>query len=151
MILSHQSIRDHYPPLLEPMFERRVIRGLSGGISGSGYDIHLREGRWLWPKCLRLASAVERFNMPNNISAVVHDKSSLARLGITVQNTYIEAGWCGYLTLEITNHSWRPVRLSPGQPVAQVVFHWLDRATDRPYRGKYQDQPAMPVASRREL
>jgi hypothetical protein len=82
------------------------------------------------------------------VVGVVHDKSSLARRGIAVQNTVLEPGWRGFLTLEITNHGPEPIMLKSGCAVAQVVFTFLDEPTERPYRGKYQDQEAGPQAAR---
>jgi dCTP deaminase len=104
----------------------------------------------LQPDAFLLASTVERFAMPDWIVGIVHDKSTIARMGIALQNTVIEPGWEGYLTLEITNHGEEPVELVARQPIAQVLFHPLDQPTDRPYRGKYQDQPARPVGAIKE-
>ncbi len=83
--------------------------------------------------------------MPDNVMGIVHDKSSWARRGITVQNTVIEPGWCGWLTLELTNHSMVAHTLRRGYPIAQVVFHYIDHAVVNPYDGKYQNQSRGPV------
>lgn len=83
--------------------------------------------------------------MPNNVVGVVHDKSTWARLGLTVQNTIIEPGWHGYLTLEIVNHSRMNITLKNGMPIAQVLFHFLDETTEQPYSGKYQNQSKIAV------
>ena len=93
--------------------------------------------------------------MPNDVIAIVHDKSSLARRGVAVQNTVVEPGWRGYLTLELTYHQpwwklWRALHFKKGSAIAQIVFHFLDAPTQRPYAGKYQDQEFGPVESRRE-
>ena len=48
-----------------------------------------------------LAATVERFQMPNDLMGIVHDKSTWARRGLVVQNTVIEPGWHGYLTIEV--------------------------------------------------
>lgn len=94
-----------------------------------------------------LALIVEHIAMPNNLLGVVHDKSTWARLGLCVQNTVIEPGWRGYLTIELTNHSRVPILIRAGMPIAQIIFHVLDCATEMPYQGKYQDQPAGPRAA----
>jgi dCTP deaminase len=86
--------------------------------------------------------------MPDDILGVVHDKSSWARRGLTVQNTLIEPGWRGFLTLEITNHSHESIVLKRGMAIAQVVFHRLDEAAERPYSGKYQGQGPGPQEAR---
>ena len=119
--------------------------GLSYGLSSCGYDIRILQRIVLQPGEFSLASSVEKFRMPNNLVGIVHDKSTLARMGIALQNTVIEPGWNGWLTLEITNHSKSTVTLEEGQPIAQVLFHYLDEPTTQPYNGKYQDQPNMPV------
>lgn len=111
-----------------------------------------------------MGSSLEQFNMPTDMLGVVHDKSSWARKGLCVQNTVIEPGWRGYLTLEYTNHL--PIRIaldgSPrgfphgwiqiarGMPIAQIIFHMLDFPTDQPYEGKYQDQEAGPQPAREQ-
>jgi dCTP deaminase len=127
--------------------ERTVheLSGLSGGYSASGYDIHIREGFTLWPMQFKLGSSIEKFKMPNTVMGVVHDKSSLARRGLSVFNSTIEAGWGGYLTIELVNRSWSPIKIYAGQPIAQIVFHELKRSVAA-YRGRYNNQPAMPVS-----
>ena len=74
------------------------------------------------------------------------DKSSYARLGICVQNTVLEAGWEGIITLEISNHGPGMVRLLPGFGIAQVLF-FKSNGCDVPYNGKYQGD--MSVATSR--
>jgi dCTP deaminase len=96
MILSAQSIRRR--EIITPFHERSVQNGKSYGLSSAGYDIRIREGVITMPNEFLLASALEHFNIPNNILAVVHNKSSWARRGLTVQNTVFEPGWRGYPT-----------------------------------------------------
>lgn len=149
-VLSCQTIRRL--KLLDPCEERGVSpSGRSYGLSQCGYDLRLAELVELRPQGFILASTVERFTLPNNIVGIVHDKSSLARMGLAVQNTVAEPGWRGYLTLELTNHThihW--ITLARGEPVAQVVFHFLDEPTEQPYAGKYQDQECGPQQARVE-
>jgi dCTP deaminase len=122
---------------------------LSGGLGSCGYDIHLAEHQtaMLHHGGFLLVSAKEKFKMPLNVAARVHDKSTLARLGLAVQNTFIEPGWRGYLTLELTNHSQSTLRICSGMPIAQIVFEEVEGPV-RGYRGKYQDQPNQPVEAR---
>ena len=80
----------------------------------------------------------------------MHDKSSWARRGIAVQNTLFDPGWSGYATLELSNHGQEIVTITAGDPIAQIVFHMLDQATEQPYQGKYQDQEAGPQPARLE-
>lgn len=137
-------------PLIEPFHERGRFAGRSYGLSACGYDIRLAEDVWLWPFWGRLGSALERFDLPDDVCAEVKDKSTNARLFVFVQNTIIEPGWHGYLTLELTRCLPWPIRLKAGTPIAQVVFKRLDQPTAQPYRGKYQDQQAGAVPARME-
>lgn len=126
---------------LHPYNEREVVHGRSYGLSSCGYDIRIAQDMWLWPFWGRLASVMEYIKLPDTLSAEVKDKSTNARIFILVQNTIIEPGWGGYLTLELTRFLPWPTKIKRGTPIAQVVFHQLDKATEIPYKGKYQDQP----------
>jgi len=129
------------------------------GEGPAGYDVRLdlgtnidgssRTEHSLWPGEFMLSATVEKFLMPKNVLGIVHDKSTWARQGIACQNTVIEPGWRGYLTLEITNHGRIPIKFESGMPIAQVVFHFVDQMTDG-YEGKYQDQEAGPQSARHD-
>lgn len=141
MILSAQTIRRIQP--IAPFHERTKEFGMSYGLSAAGYDIRIAQAIKLEPHDFTLVSSLEEFNMPNNVLAYVKDKSTWARQGLAVQNTVIEPGWKGFLTLELTNHRHIiPIYLEKGMPIAQIVFHWLDEPTEQPYDGKYQNQAA---------
>ena len=165
MILSAQTIKNRTIPygialtdIIYPFKERYVVNGNSAGLSHCGYDVTIAEDIIIYPITLKylvlnqfadypsavLASTVEHFYIPTNIAAVVMDKSSWARRFIAVQNTICEPGFKGFLTLEITNHSNKVVKIIKGSAIAQIVFHYLDQDTDYPYSGKYQDQKAGP-------
>lgn len=142
MILSAQSIRARVG-MVQPFNGRTKAYGLTFGLGPAGYDVRVAEAIDLRPGGFVLASTVERFAMPLDVLGIVHDKSTLARFGLAAQNTVIEPGWHGYLTLELSNHSdWDHVRLAAGSPVAQIIFHLVDQPTEQPYDGKYQNQPA---------
>ena len=113
-------------------------------MSHAGYDIRVAEAHRIFPGEFTLASSAERFALPDSVLGIVHDKSTWARKGLSVFNTVLEPGWCGYLTLELANHGKEPINLYTGMGIAQVVFHFLDQRTDNPYSGKYQDQKAGP-------
>lgn len=146
-ILSAQSIREMgiLTPCSEPY---RDPEGNSAGLSACGYDLTLGEDVKLWPGTFCLASAAEHFSLPHDIVGIIHDKSSLARRGLAVQNTVAEPGWRGYLTLELTNHGQEVIQLRRGSAICQVIFHTLDKVTELPYQGKYQDQPKGPQRAR---
>lgn len=147
-VLCAQTVRSLRP--VEPLVERSTINGMSYGLSAAGYDIRIDQDRLMWPGRFTLASTLERFQMPRDVIGIVHDKSTWARRGIAVQNTVIEPGYQGFLTLEITNHGIGLHWIRKGEPIAQVIFHRLDAVTEQPYRGKYQHQPRRPVKALRE-
>lgn len=92
-----------------------------------------------------LASTVEYIKMPNNIAGVLYLKSSLARLGLDhALAGWIDPGFEGNLTLEL--HSHRPICLSAGQRIVQIVFHLLDAPAENPYSGKYKGQKGPTLA-----
>lgn len=143
MILSAQSIR--VCGILTPFDERTRAHGLTYGLGPAGYDVRVAENINLSPTTtFALASTIERFVMPTDVLGVVHDKSTWARKGLAIQNTVIEPGWQGYLTLELSLHTQDFLHIPAGCPIAQIIFHWLDTATEQPYAGKYQNQPAGP-------
>lgn len=135
---------------ITPFSESGKFEGRSYGLSACGYDVRLAQDIWLWPFYGRLGSIVEYIRLPTDLSAEVKDKSTNARLFVFVQNTIIEPGWCGYLTLELTRFLPWPIRLKKGTPIAQVVFHQLDKPTEQPYCGKYQAQATGPQKARFE-
>lgn len=146
MILTAQELRLLKP--VKPFTERMVSHGMTYGVGPAGYDIRVAESIMLPPGGFSLASTIEQFNISANVIAFVHDKSTWARKGLAVQNTVLEPGWRGYLTLELSNHSQRPIEILAGMPIAQVIFHKLTMATDAPYNGKYQNQEAGAQAAR---
>lgn len=141
-ILSAQAIRRLQP--VSPFIEATKIGGMSAGLSHCGYDIRIKDGVHLKSGEFRISSTIEHFDMPNDVMAIVHDKSTWARCGLSVFNTVIEPGWRGFLTLELVNHSYRPLEIEAGMPIAQIVFHRLDEPVEG-YAGKYQDQADRPV------
>jgi dCTP deaminase len=148
MILSAQSIRQR--GIIAPFFERTKHGGYTFGLGPAGYDVRIAEDITLYAGGFTLASTVEHFDMPTDVLGIVHDKSTWARRGLALQNTVIEPGWRGYLTLELSNHVVGTLYMVAGTPIAQIIFHQLDQATDCPYSGKYQDQEAGPQAARYE-
>jgi len=137
------SLRDMLP-MIHPFEERGLSNGRTYGLSSCGYDVRLAQTIWLWPFWGRLGSVQEYIRMPIDVCAEVKDKSTNARLFVLVQNTIIEPGWEGYLTLELTRFLPWPIRLKKGTPIAQIVFKMLDEPTDSPYEGKYQYQSKGP-------
>ena len=77
-----------------------------------------------------LAETMETIRLPDNICAELMGKSSLARLGVTVHQTggFIDAGFRGTITLEMTNENIRPIILTAGMPIGQLVFYRTEKA-----------------------
>lgn len=150
-------------PIKNMLTKKHTAHGVTHGLTECGYDIRLKQtvtfsdyqgersvqietgddfmtssdGRFA------LASSIEEFQMPNSLMAVVHDKSSWARRGLSVFNSCIEPGWNGYLTIELVYHGNGTLIIPAGSGVAQVIFHDLTEAAR--YTGRYQDQANKPV------
>lgn len=87
-----------------------------------------------------LATTQERVNIPSDVAAFVQGRSSIGRIGLTTQNAgFVDPGFHGHITLELVNESPNTIMLTPGYPVAQLVFFECS-AVENPYRGKYNDQ-----------
>lgn len=149
MILSGKTIQKLQ--IMEPFYGRTRHEGLTFGCGPAGYDVRVefddnevQQEVMMLPGQFLLASTIERFTMPSDVVGIVHDKSTWARLGLACQNTVIEPGWQGWLTLELTNHGLDPILIKRGMPIAQVIFHFVDDDTVG-YEGKYQDQKRGPV------
>ena len=82
-----------------------------------------------------LGATLERVELPDDVVARIEGKSSLGRLGLIVHATagFVDPGFAGTLTLEITNLTRIPIILWPGKPIAQLSFMALDRPAERPY------------------
>jgi dCTP deaminase len=131
--------------MIEPFYERTLDRGLTFGLGPASYDLRIAEGAILRPGEFRLASSLEHFIFPANVHGELKDKSTWARLGLTVKNTVFDPGFCGFATLELTNdHHANNIVIPAGVAIAQMVFHFLDEPTEIPYSGKYQNQPKGP-------
>lgn len=121
---------------------------LTGGDNEISYDISLYEDVYLYPSifdprywfhkfCMSfanfdtktkiyaktgLARSVEYFRVPDNISLLVLNKSSIARLFVDAsQTTLIDPGFNNYLTIELRNDSWKVIKLLNNSPIAQVL------------------------------
>ncbi len=104
-----------------------------------------------------LASTLEHVELPTDIVGRLEGKSSLGRIGLLIHSTagYVDPGWKGRLTLELTNVARLPVTLYSGMRIGQISFLTLTTDVDRPYgsRGlgsRYQGQ-ADPTSSRIHL
>lgn len=106
------------------------------------------------PKEFILGSTLERVSLPNDLVARLDGRSSLGRLGIVIHSTagFIDPGFSGHITLEMSNLANLPIALYPGMRIAQISFHQMTTPAEIPYGrralgSKYQGQDA-PTASR---
>lgn len=166
MIINGIALLDAAP--IVDMVDGKMVGpgGTSFGLGEAGYDIRIKQtihflknesgvrrvmvqegisfgvtdGRFA------LASAMDQFDMPDDLTGVVHDKSTWARRGLSVFNTVIEPGWKGFLTLELVYHGQGELIIPAGSGIAQVLFHKNSQPAH--YTGKYQNQEDKPVPAR---
>ena len=101
-----------------------------------------------------LGSTLERITLPDDLVARLEGKSSLGRLGLLIHSTagFIDPGWDGHVTLELSNVANLPITIYVGMKIGQLSFVQLSEAAERPYGAagigsKYQGQ-AGPTPSR---
>lgn len=96
-----------------------------------------------------LGSTAERIKLPDDLVGRLEGKSSLGRLGLLIHSTagYVDPGWDGQITLELSNVARLPITIYPGMPIGQLSFLTLTTPVDTKYQGKYLGQSG-PVASR---
>jgi dCTP deaminase len=94
-----------------------------------------------------LGSTLERVAIPDDLVARLEGKSSLGRLGLLIHSTagYVDPGWNGYLTLELSNVANLPITIYAGMKIGQISFFQLSSPAEVPYgskqtRSKYQGQ-----------
>lgn len=168
MILNGAGLLEAAP--IKNMFtEKRREHGVSHGLAEAGYDIRIKQeirfirpqnSNWVtiskWDENgepfgsfvdgkFTLASAIEEFDMPDNLVGMVKDKSTWARKGLSVFNTVIEPGWNGFLTMELVYHGNDDLFIPAGAGIAQVIFQ--KTVNEASYSGKYQGQVDRPVAA----
>ena len=175
MIVNGQTLLQK-KPILDMKDTKIRENGVSYGLSEAGYDIRIKQpvmfnyhkhynadlirsvkashyddysdyDDHLVCKRFTIASAIEEFNMPNDLVGIVHDKSTWARKGLSVFITVIEPGWKGFLTLELAYWGKDVLEIPAGAGIAQVVFHSTTDQMDYG-DGKYQNQGDEPVDAR---
>ena len=119
-----------------------------------GYEIDEDEPFVLHPGEFVLGSTLERVELADDLVARIEGKSSLGRIGLLVHATagYVDPGWNGKLTLELSNVATLPIRLYYRMKIGQLSFQNLTTAAERPYghpdlKSRYQGQ-SLPTASR---
>ena len=101
-----------------------------------------------------LGSTLERVAVPDDLVARLEGKSSLGRLGLLIHSTagFVDAGFDGQLTLELSNVANLPITLYPGMKIGQISFQQMTTAAETPYgsgalKSKYKHQQG-PMPSR---
>jgi dCTP deaminase len=88
-----------------------------------------------------LATTMEHFELPDDLTAFVEGRSSLGRMGLFIQNAgWVDPGFKGEITLELYNANRCAIELKAGRRVGQLVFAKMDDSALNPYNGKYQGQ-----------
>ena len=128
---------------------RRPLEDLTDVVVMSGDEPFI-----LHPGEFVLGSTLERVAIPDDLVARLEGKSSLGRLGLLTHSTagFIDPGFSGHVTLELSNVATLPIKLWPGMKIGQLCFFRLSSAAEFPYGSavhgsRYQGQRG-PTASR---
>lgn len=163
MILSDQTIRKCLQEgslFISPLEEEQIqpasvdirlgdtfsiVEDTSDGIITMENEIHYKtittDTYLLLPGQFVLATTMEYFRLPDNLTAFVEGRSSLGRMGLFIQNAgWVDPGFEGEITLELFNANRCAIRLHTGRRVGQLVFAQMDAPALVPYQGKYQGQ-----------
>lgn len=124
---------------IDPKQEMAELTSLKEVEDGDGFVLH--------PGEFVLASTAERFSLPPHLAGRLEGKSSLGRLGLLTHSTagFIDPGFSGHITLELSNMANLPITLWPGMKVGQLCLFQLSSPAEAPYGtgslgSKYQGQ-----------
>ena len=94
-----------------------------------------------------LGQTLERVSLPDDLVARLEGKSSLGRLGLLIHSTagFVDPGFSGNITLELSNVANLPITIYHGMPIGQISFMRMDQPVEHPYgsgekASKYQGQ-----------
>lgn len=137
---------NHRYPVIDPAAEQQDLTRL--------IDVGSEEPFVLHPGEFVLGATYEQVTLPDDIAARLEGKSSLGRLGLLTHSTagFIDPGFTGHITLELSNTATMPIKLYPGMKVGQLCFFRLSSPAQAPYGSgahgsRYQGQRG-PTASR---
>ncbi|WP_368497950.1 dCTP deaminase [Herbiconiux sp. A18JL235] len=140
---------NHKYPFIDPADDQPELTRLIETKADEPFILH--------PGEFVLGSTFERVGLPDDIAARLEGKSSLGRLGLLTHSTagFIDPGFTGHVTLELSNVATLPIKLWPGMKIGQLCFFQLSSPTERPYgssqySSRYQGQRG-PTASRSHL
>jgi dCTP deaminase len=137
---------NHKYPFIDPAEDQPELTHL--------IEVRPDEAFILHPGEFVLASTYEAVTLPDDVAARLEGKSSLGRLGLLTHSTagFIDPGFTGHVTLELSNVATLPIKLWPGMKIGQMCFFRLSSPAERPYgsadySSRYQGQRG-PTASR---
>ena len=137
---------NHKYPFIDPREDQPELTRLVEIADGEPFILH--------PGEFVLGSTYELVTLPDDIAARLEGKSSLGRLGLLTHSTagFVDPGFSGHVTLELSNVATLPIKLWPGMKIGQLCFIRLTSAADKPYgsseySSRYQGQRG-PTASR---
>ena len=131
--------RNDTTPYIDPKQSQEDLTELVEIDADSAFILH--------PGEFVLGSTLERVALPDDLVARLEGKSSLGRLGLLIHSTagFVDAGWDGHLTLELSNVATLPIALYPGMKIGQISFLRMTTPAEHPYGSgaagsKYQGQ-----------
>src|SRR5215207_2785001 len=131
--------RNHTSRVIDVKEDQSDLTELVEVAAGDAFILH--------PGEFALGSTLERVALPDDLVARLEGKSSLGRLGLLIHSTagFVDAGWDGHLTLELSNVANLPITLYPGMKIGQISFLRMTTPADAPYGSssvgsKYQGQ-----------
>jgi dCTP deaminase len=131
--------RNDTTPFIDPKEPQEDLTELVEVVDGRTFILH--------PGEFVLGSTLERVALPDDLVARLEGKSSLGRLGLLIHSTagFVDAGWDGHLTLELSNVANLPIAIYPGMKIGQISFLRMTTAAESPYGSdstgsKYQGQ-----------
>lgn len=131
--------RNDTTPFIDPKQPQEDLTELVEVDDGKSFILH--------PGEFVLASTLERVVLPDDLAARLDGKSSLGRLGLLTHATagFVDAGWDGHLTLELSNVATLPIALYPSMKIGQISFFRMSTPAEHPYGSsetgsKYQGQ-----------
>lgn len=126
-------------PCIDPMDESDIDSYMQSFFIEEGEPFIIHPGEFA------LATTYETVKLPDDLVARVEGRSSMGRLGVTMHVTagYIDPGFHGKITLEISNIGKMPVALYTGQRVCQIVFETMTSPAEKPYGHPERDSKYM--------
>jgi len=146
---SFRLFDNHKYPYIDPSEDQPELTRLVETDGDEPFILHSGE--------FVLGATFEMITLPDDVAARLEGKSSLGRLGLLTHSTagFIDPGFSGHVTLELSNVATLPIKLYPGMKIGQLCFFRLSSPAEKPYgsdeyQSRYQGQRG-PTASRSHL